>query len=66
MVLLNMNSTDILEELKMLMMIMTNFVERLHEEAIEQRLHQAKGLMKQKIIGTTNMTPIRNQACYLR
>ena len=66
MVFINMNSTDILEELRMLMMIMTNFVERLHEEAIEQRLHQAKGLMKQKIIGTTNTTPIRNQACYLR
>ena len=36
---------DILEELKMLMMITTIFVERLHGEAIEQRLHQAKGLM---------------------
>ena len=41
MVFLIMNSIDILEELRMLMMIMTNFVERLHEEAIEQRLHQA-------------------------
>ena len=45
MVFLIMNSIDILEELRMLMMIMTNFVERLHEEAIKQRLHQAKGLM---------------------
>ena len=38
------------EGVKMLMMITTNFVERLHEEAIEQRLHQAKGLMQRKII----------------
>ena len=29
----------------MFMMITTNFVKRLHEEAIEQRLHQAKGLI---------------------
>ena len=45
MALIIKNSIDILEGVKMLMMIMTNFVERLHEEAIEQRLHQAKGLM---------------------
>ena len=61
-----MNPIDILEGFKMLMMITTNFVERLHEEAIEQRLHQAKGLMQQKIIGTTDTTPIRNQACCSR
>ena len=41
-----MTPIDILEGFKMLMMITTNFVERLHEEAIEQRLHQAKGLMQ--------------------
>ena len=46
MVFLIMKSIDILEELGMLMMITTNFAERLHEEAIEQRLHQAKGLMQ--------------------
>ena len=41
MVFLIMNSIDILEELRMLMMIMTNVEERLHEEAIAQWLHQA-------------------------
>ena len=51
---------DILEEFKMLLMITTNSVERLHEEAIEQRLHQAKGLMQQKIIGSTDTTQTRN------
>ena len=61
MVFLNMNSVDILEELRMLMMIMTSFVERLHE-AIEQRLHQATGLMQRKIIGTMDTTPTQNQA----
>ena len=60
MVFLNMNSTDILEELRMLMMIMTNFVERLHEESIEHRLHQATRPMQRNIIGTTDMTPTRN------
>ena len=66
MVFLNMNSTDILEELRIFMMIMTNFVERLHEEAIEQQLHQATGLMQRKIIGTTDTTSTRNQGCYSR
>ena len=45
MAFLIMDSIDILEEPRMLMMIMTNFVERIHEEAIEQRLHQAKGVL---------------------
>ena len=40
----------------MLMMITTNFVERLHEEAVKQRPHQVKGMMKRKIFGTTNTT----------
>ena len=43
------------------MMITTSFVKRLHEEAIEQRLHQAKGLMQQKIIGATDTTQTRGQ-----
>ena len=38
------NLIDILEELKMLRLI-TIFFERLNDEAIEQRLHQTKGLM---------------------
>ena len=66
MVFLIMNSIDILEGVKMLMMITTNFVERLHEEAIEQRLHQAKGLMQQKIIGATDTTQTRGQVCCSR
>ena len=67
MALIIMNSIDILEGVKMLMMmIRTNFVEWLHEEVIEQRLHQAKGLMQQKIIGTMDMTSTQHQACCLR
>ena len=46
----------------MLMMITTNFVERLHGEAIEQRLHQAKGLMQRKIIGTTSKMQGQDQS----
>ena len=37
MVFITMNSINILEEVKMLMVITTNFVERLYEDAIEQR-----------------------------
>ena len=66
MVFLIKNLIDIPEETKRLMMIMTNFVERLHEEAIEQRLHQAKGLLQRKIIGSTDTTPTQDQACCLR
>ena len=44
------NSIDILEGVKMLMMITTNFVDRLQGEVIEPPLHQVKGLMQQKII----------------
>ena len=49
MVFLIMNSIDILEELRMLMMIMTNFVERFHGDVIDrsmtssQRNDEAKG-----------------------
>ena len=64
MVFLFMNLIGILEELKMLMMITTIFVKRLHGEAIEQRLHQAKGLMQWKIIGTTYTTQTRNQSVW--
>jgi hypothetical protein len=66
MALIIMKSIDILEGVKTLMMITTNFVERLHEEAIEQRLHQAKGLMQRKIIGTTDTTQTWNQVCCSR
>ena len=37
MVFLAMNSIDISEETKVLTVITTNFVERLYEDAIEQR-----------------------------
>jgi hypothetical protein len=63
MVFLTMNSIDILEQVSKLMVITTNLVERLYEDAIEQRRHQAKGMMKQKVIGTTKSTQARNQAC---
>ena len=46
MTLIIKNLIDNPEGVKMLMMITTNFVVRLHEEANEQRLHQAKGLMQ--------------------
>ena len=39
MVFLAMNSIDISEEAKVLTVITTNFVERLYEDAIEQRRH---------------------------
>ena len=45
MVLVIMNLIAILEGVKMLMMTTTNFDERIHEEAIEQWLHQAKGVL---------------------
>ena len=66
MVFLIMNTIDILEELRMLMMIMTNFVERFHGDVIGHRRHQAKGRMERKVIETTDTTQTRNQACCLR
>ena len=66
MVFLIMNSIDILEELRMLMVIVAIFVGRPHKEAIEQRLHQAKGLMQQKIIGATDITQTWGQVCCSR
>ena len=62
MILIIINSTNILEGVKMLMMIMAIFVGRLQEEAIELRLHQANGLKQQKIIGPTDTTETQNQA----
>jgi hypothetical protein len=35
-------------------MIMTYFVERFQEEGIAQRRHQAKGMVKRKVIRTTD------------
>ena len=66
MVFLIMNSIDIQEGVKMLMMITTNFVERLHEDVIHRRWHQVKGIVKQKVIGTKGTTQTRNQACCSR
>ena len=37
-------------------------VERFHEEAIEQRRHQEKAMVKRRVIGTTDTTHTRNQA----
>ena len=48
MVLLVMNSIDISEEAKVLTVIKTNFVERLYEDAIEQkRKDEVKGYENQ-------------------
>ena len=66
MVFLIMNSIDILEGLIRFMMITTHFVERFHEDVINQRRHQVKGMMKEKVIGTTVTTQTRNQACCSR
>ena len=44
-VFLAMNSIDISEEAKVLTVITTDFVERLYEDAIKLRGHQAKGRM---------------------
>jgi hypothetical protein len=46
MVFLSMISIEICEEVKVLTVITTNFVERLHEDAIEQQRLQAKERMK--------------------
>ena len=66
MVLLIMNYIHNLEEVKLLTMITTHFVERFHEDVINRRCHQAKGMMKKKVIGTTGTTQTRNQACCSR
>ena len=66
MVFLIMNSIDILEELRMLMMIMKIFVERFHGDVIRRRWHQVKGMMKRNVLGTMSMTQARIQACRSR
>ena len=38
------------------------FVARFHEDVIDRRRHQVKGMMRRKIIGTKSMTRTRNQA----
>ena len=66
MVFLIMNSIDILEEHQNVDDDHDTFVERLYEDAIEERRHQAIGRMKRKAIGTTDTTQARNQACCSR
>ena len=39
------------------------FVERFHEDVINQQRHRVKGMMKRKVIGTTVGTQIPKQAC---
>ena len=47
-VFLTMNSIDILEKIRMLMMIMTNLSRGFQEDVIDRRWHQVKGMMKAK------------------
>ena len=42
------------------------FVARVHEDVIDWRRHQVKGMMKRKVIGTTVTTQTRTQAGCLR
>ena len=42
------------------------FVERFHEDVIDRRWHQVKGMMKRKVIGTMGTTQTRNQFCCSR
>ena len=42
------------------------FVERFHEDVINQWRHQVKGIMKRKVIGTMGRTQTWNQACCSR
>ena len=60
MVFLIMNSIGNLEGVKMLMMITTSFVERIHEDATTRRRHQAKGMVKQKAIITVDKMSSQN------
>jgi hypothetical protein len=57
---------DILEEVKRLTMITTHLVERFHEDVIDQRWHQAKGIVKRKVIGITEKKQDQNQSCLSR
>ena len=42
------------------------FVERFHEDVIDRRQHQVKGMMNQKVTGTNGTSQTRNQACCSR
>ena len=64
MVFVIMNSIDILEELTMLMMITTNFAKRFHEDVIDQRRHQAKAMVKRRVIGTTDTTNLESSLMF--
>ena len=55
-----MDSIHNFKEIKRLTMIMTHFVERFHEDVNDERQHQAKGVVKLKVNGTTDMTQTRN------
>jgi hypothetical protein len=60
MVILIMNSIHNFKEIKRLTMIMTHLVERFHEDVINQRRHQAKGVVKLKVNETTDTTQTWN------
>ena len=60
MLFLIMNSIGMLEGVKMLMMITKFFFERLHEDAIARRRHQAKEMVKQKAIITVDKMSSQN------
>ena len=60
------NSIDIFEEHQNVDVDHDTFVKRIHEDVINQRRHQVKGMMKQEVIGTTVTTRTRTQACCLR
>ena len=66
MVFLIMNSIDILEELRMLMMIMTHLSrDFMKMQSIGDDI-KLKGMMKRKVIGTMGTTQTRNQFCCSR
>ena len=56
------NSIDIFEEHQNVDVDHDTFVKRIHEDVINQRRHQVKGMMKQEVIGTTGKTQTQNQA----
>ena len=66
MVFVIMSSIDILEKLRMLMVILTNFVERFQEHVIDRRRYQAKGMVKQKVIITIDKMPSQNSELSLK
>ena len=60
------NSIDIFEEHQNVDVDHDTFVKRIHEDVINQRRHQVKGMMKRKVIGTTGTSQTRNQDCCSR